>query len=55
MMPYTQISYYDRNQFPSTLCFSGEGGTQGGPGGGGAGGGKKKTKKTKKAAAKPKK
>jgi hypothetical protein len=51
MMPYTQISNYDGNPFPSTLLF----GTGAGGPGGGSGGGKKKAKKTKKAAAKPKK
>ena len=58
MMPYTQISNYDDNQFPSTLLF---GTGSGGPGGGGTGsggpGGGSTGKKKKKAAkkAKPKK
>jgi hypothetical protein len=54
MMPYTQISNYGDNEFPSTLCF----GTGGGdPGGGSAGGGKGKPGKKggKKAAPKTKK
>jgi hypothetical protein len=52
MMPYTQISNYDDNQFPSTLCF----GTGGGDPGGGKAGPKGKPKKAaKKAPAKKKK
>jgi hypothetical protein len=51
MMPYTQISNYDDNQFPSTVCF----GTVGGDPGGGSAGGKKKPKKAAKKAAKKKK
>ena len=51
MMPYTQISTYGDNQFPSTLCF----GTEGGDPGGGSTGGKKKPKKAAKKTAKKKK
>ena len=50
MIPYTQISNDDSNQFPFTVLF---GTGAGSPGGGSAGGTKKKP--TKKKTAKPKK
>jgi len=56
MMPNTQTPTFAVNQFPPTLYFGPDPGTQGDPGGGSTGGKKKTGKKSaKKSTAKPKK